>query len=151
MHGLIDFPTGEEDYGGTEVLGEDLSPVTGSAELQPLEVGKFSGHVHGDRDVINATGLKDTFHWSYAAEIDIKPNVTLRLGYEFRETSATHEYFSASSMPDLDKYGIGLGFKFKSGTTLDIAYGYVTGDYYIPNDTSYSMNSLNFTKSSTSP
>jgi len=120
-------------------------------DLQPLEIAKFSGHVHGDRDVVNKTGLKDTFHWSYATEIDIKPNVTLRLGYEFRETSATHEYFSTSSMPDLDKYGIGLGFKFKSGTTLDIGYGYVTGDYYIPNDTSYNANSLNFTKSSTSP
>jgi long-subunit fatty acid transport protein len=120
-------------------------------DLQPLEVAKFSGHLYGDRDVVNTTGLKDTFHWSYATEIDIKPNVTLRMGYEFRETSTPHEWFSASSMPDLDKYGIGLGFKFKSGTTLDLAYGYVTGDYYIPNDTSKNMNSLAFTKSSTSP
>lgn len=120
-------------------------------DLQPLEVAKFSGHTTGDRDVINKTGLKDTFHWSYATEIDIKPNVCLRLGYEFRETSTPHEYFSASSMPDLDKYGIGLGFKFKSGTTLDIGYGYVTGDYFIPNNTSINMNSLKFTKASTSP
>ncbi len=120
-------------------------------DLQPLEIAKFSGHVHGDRDVINETGLKDTFHWSYATEIDIKPNVTLRMGYEFRETSATHQYFSASSMPDLNKYGIGLGIKLKNGASLSFAYGFVTGEYYIPNDTSFSMNSLKFTRSSTSP
>jgi long-subunit fatty acid transport protein len=112
----------------------------------------MSGHVHGNRAVSNETGLSDTFHWSYATEIALSPKLCLRLGYEFRKSSFPDKRtFGASSLPDLKKYGVGLGLSLPKGVKIDLAYGYAVGDIFVPNDTSENLNSLDFTKSSTSP
>ncbi|MFO7558530.1 MAG: outer membrane protein transport protein, partial [Desulfobacterales bacterium] len=121
-------------------------------DIHALQIAKMSGHTHGNRAVSNETGLEDTFHWSFGTEIALKKSLCLRLGYEFRKSSFPDKtMFGASSLPDLKKYGVGLGLSLPKGVKIDIAYGYATGDIFIPNDTSENLNSLEFTKSSTSP
>jgi len=121
-------------------------------QIHALQFAKMSGHVHGPYAVSNETGLRDTFHWSYATEIALSKKLCLRFGYEFRKSSFPDiEMFGASSLPDLHKYGVGIGLSLPKGVKIDLAYGYVVGDIFIPNDTSVNLNSLQFTKSSTSP
>ncbi|RJP79731.1 MAG: hypothetical protein C4522_09360 [Desulfobacteraceae bacterium] len=119
--------------------------------IQALQSAKMSGHVYGSYKIKNETGYKDTFHWSYAAEYDISKKLTFRCGYEYRKSSVEMDMFSATNMPDCHKYGIGFEIRLPKGVKIDLAYGYLTGDIYVPNDTSNNLNSLSFTKSSTSP
>ncbi len=120
-------------------------------DIQALRIAKLSGHTEGNRAVVSETGLFDDFHWSYGLEYDLSPTFCLRLGYEDRQSSVHIQDFSLSSLPDIKKYGIGFGVKMKNGATLDVGYSYAdTGDYWIPNDTSVNLNSLKFTKSSSS-
>ena len=118
--------------------------------IQALQSAKMSGHVHGNTTIKNATGYKDTFHWSYAAEYDISKKLTFRCGYEYRKSSVEMDMFSATNMPDCHKYGVGFELRLPKGVKIDFAYGYLTGDIYVPNDTSNNLNSLTFTKTSTS-
>jgi len=121
-------------------------------DIQAFQIAKLSGHTDGNRAVANETGLKDTFHWSYATEIALSPRLCLRLGYEFRKSSFQDiETFGASSLPDLKKYGVGIGLNLPKGVKIDVGYGYAVGDIFVPNNTSTNLNSLDFTKSSTSP
>ncbi len=119
--------------------------------IHALQSGKMTGHLHGPYKVKNATGYFDTFHWSYALEFEISKKLTFRCGYENRKSSVDITMFSASNLPDMHKYGVGFQVNLKKGTTIHLAVGYVTGDIFVPNDTSDNMNSLSFTKSSSSP
>jgi long-subunit fatty acid transport protein len=119
--------------------------------IQALQSAKMTGHVYGSSKIKNATGYKDTFHWSYASEFDISKKLTFRCGYEYRKSSVEMDMFSSTNMPDCHKYGVGFEIRLPKGVKIDLAYGYLTGDIYVPNNTSDNLNSLSFIKTSTSP
>lgn len=120
-------------------------------DIQAFEVGKMSGHTHGDRATAIDLGYENEFHFSYGLEYDLSKTFTFRCGYEDRQSSQKLEYFSASSLPDMEKYGIGFGINLKNGAVFNFGYGYGTTErMIIPNDTSINLNSLKFTKASSS-
>ncbi len=120
-------------------------------DIQALKLAKLSGHTHGNRAIVNEFGLHDTFHWSYGLEFDVSPALCLRFGYEDRQSSVEITDFSLGSLPDMKKYGIGLGLKNKEGASIDVGYSYAdTGDYWIPAGTSQNLNSYRFTRTSQS-
>jgi len=69
--------------------------------------------------------LKPTFHISFGLEYQIKECLALRFGYENRKSNTDNEYFDLYTMPDIDFYGAGLGWKLRQGVELDLGMGYM--------------------------
>jgi long-subunit fatty acid transport protein len=91
--------------------------------------------------------MEDEIHMSYGAELQVLDWLFLRCGYEDRKSSVNPLYFDVMApVPDLDYYGAGIGIQLKDGMAIDLAFGYLISDnWYVPNNTSKSMNSTLFT------
>ncbi|MBF0450538.1 MAG: outer membrane protein transport protein [Candidatus Magnetomorum sp.] len=85
--------------------------------------------------------LNPTWHISFGMEYQIKECLALRLGYENRKSNTDDQYFDLYTMPDMDFYGAGLGWKLKQGVELDLGIGYmVNSGQDIYNGTSQNLN-----------
>lgn len=115
-------------------------------DIQLLQLVKMLGYGGGHRNLIIQRQLEDTLHWSAALEYQLKPNLALRCGYEFRPTSVQdHLYDSQYFVPDLHNVGIGAGVKLPHGVTLDVGLGCLFNpSKKIPNNSSINMNSTDF-------
>jgi hypothetical protein len=55
------------------------------------------------------------------------------------------DYFSVlAPIPDTDFYGVGMGLNLKSGLKIDLAAGFLTGSWRVPNNGSKNLNSTEF-------
>jgi long-subunit fatty acid transport protein len=115
-------------------------------EIQLLQLIKMLGYTGGHQNLIVPRELKDTIHWSTGLEYQLKPNLALRCGYEFRPTSvrnylADQQYF----VPDLHNVGIGAEVKLPHGVTAEVSFGYLWNySHKIPNNSSQNLTSTDF-------
>ena len=73
--------------------------------------------------------MKDTLHMSYGLELMPFDFLSLRCGYEARETSINKDYYSLLiPFPDLDIFGAGIGIILKNGIQVDVSASYITND-----------------------
>jgi long-subunit fatty acid transport protein len=69
--------------------------------------------------------MNPTWHISFGLEYQLKECLALRMGYENRKSNTDDAYFDLLTMPDIDFYGAGLGWKLKQGVELDLGFGYM--------------------------
>ena len=127
-----------------------------------LRLAKLMGYTGGNRTMIMKNDFKDTWHFSYGLELNLIDPVTLRLGYEFRPTSISDNYFGPIPLGDMKLYSVGLGIdqphpdrKFKGlfglleqllkADKIDLEFTYMTSDYKVRFNQSKTFNSTNFT------
>ncbi|MBC2716166.1 MAG: hypothetical protein HF978_12735 [Desulfobacteraceae bacterium] len=115
-------------------------------DIQLLQLVKMLGYTGGHRNLIIPRELKDTLHWSAGLEYQLKPNLALRCGYEFRPTSTrANLYDQQYFVPDLHNIGVGVGVKLPHGVTLDIGLGYAFNhSNKIPNNSTQNLTSTDF-------
>ena len=131
-------------YNRWSVVQQDNFQV--DQDIQLLQLVKMLGYGGGHRNLIIQRQLEDTIHWSAAIEYQLKPNLALRCGYEFRPTSVQDElYDSQYFVPDLHNVGIGAGVNLPHGISLDVGLGCLFNrSKKIPNNSSTNMNSTDF-------
>ena len=117
---------------------------------QDMEVFQFIrllGYSGGSRSMVAELDMKDTLHFSYAAEYQAFDWLSLRCGYEARESSVRDDYFTLlAPFPNLDIYGAGVGISLKNGLQIDLAGSYIYNKgFKVPDNTSKQMNSTTFT------
>lgn len=122
---------------------QDVWKIHFDQDIQPLKIAKFIGHQDGPRTLSMRMNFEDETHLSYGMEYQLLNWLSLRAGYEDRKTSVNRDFFSVlAPLPDLDVYGAGLCFNFKSGVSIDLAYTYMESETWrVPNNTSKLMNS----------
>ncbi|MEW6079001.1 MAG: outer membrane protein transport protein [Thermodesulfobacteriota bacterium] len=121
-------------------------------DVQPLMISKFVGHLDGNDRLILEMNMKDETHVSLGAEYQLLDWLALRCGWEDRKTSIDMDYFSVlAPLPDTDYYGVGMGLNFKSGLKVDLAAGFLTGSWRVPNNGSKNLNSTDFINSVYNP
>jgi len=77
--------------------------------------------------------LNPTWHISFGMEYQLKECLAIRMGYENRKSNTDDKYYDLFTMPDMDFYGAGLGWKLKQGVELDLGLGYMVNsgeDFY---------------------
>jgi long-subunit fatty acid transport protein len=85
--------------------------------------------------------LNPTWHISFGIEYQLKECLAIRMGYENRKSNTDEAYFDLLTMPDIDFYGAGLGWKLKQGVELDLGFGYmVNSGSTIDNNISQNLN-----------
>lgn len=116
--------------------------------IQILRIAKMLGYTHGASTFVVNRNMKDTWHWSAAAEYELSDKLTLRCGYEKRPTSLQHSHFDALYfIPDADFIGLGAGLKLPNGMSLDLGFGYLFSNHFtIYNNESTNFNSTDFTQ-----
>ena len=116
-------------------------------DIQLLQLVKMLGYTGGHRDLILQRNMKDDFHWSTGLEYQLKRNLVLRCGYEFRPRSTREDLYDQTYfVPDLHNIGVGVGVKLPDdGVNIDIGIGYAfNNSVKIPNNSSKNENSTDF-------
>jgi hypothetical protein len=82
--------------------------------------------------------LKDTWDWSVGAELQVLDWLTLRAGYEDRQSPTRYEYYDLQyAIPDMQYVGVGMGIdgsgtgiKMLQDVDIDLALGYMWNKSY---------------------
>jgi len=116
--------------------------------IQILRIAKLLGYQYDPYTYVVTRNMKDTWHWSAAAEFEVSDKLTLRCGYEKRPTSLQHSHFDALYfIPDADFIGLGAGLKMPNGLSIDLGFGYLFSNHFtIYNNESTNFNSTDFTQ-----
>ncbi|MBU0992890.1 MAG: outer membrane protein transport protein [Proteobacteria bacterium] len=117
---------------------------------QDMQVFQFItqlGYSGGSRSMVVDLDMKNTLHFSYALEFQAREWLSLRCGYEARESSVQDDHFTLlAPFPDLDILGAGIGISLKNGLKVDLAGSYIYNKgFTVPNNTSKQLNSTTFT------
>jgi long-subunit fatty acid transport protein len=117
-------------------------------DIQLLQFVKVLGYTGGNRDLVMTRNFRDTWNWGVGMEFQLLDWLSLRLGYERRESSTrTHYYDLLYAIPNLDSYGAGFGIQMENGTKIDFGFGYlVDRGYKVQDNGSVNLNTTNFTK-----
>jgi long-subunit fatty acid transport protein len=119
---------------------EDQSPL---AVLQLANILGYHLDPNTPNTLIYEKELNPTWHISFGLEYQLKECLALRMGYENRKSNTDDAYFDLLTMPDIDFYGAGLGWKMKQGVELDLGFGYmVNSGSTIHNGISQNLNQL---------
>lgn len=115
-------------------------------KIQLLQVVKLLGYTGGDRTLVLQRHWQDTWEYSFGLEYQALDWLALRLGYQPRKSAVPDNYFDLIyALPDLDLYSCGLGITLKSGTQIDLGFGYlVNKGYRIKDGESHNLNSYAF-------
>jgi len=111
--------------------------------LSSLRVLGYTGPLN---EFVVEQNYKDTLNWSVGVEIDPFHWLTLRCGYEMRESCIDGDYFDLRyAVPDLDNYCAGFGIHFENGMNVDFGFSYlVDKGYEIKDDRSPNFNGAEF-------
>jgi long-subunit fatty acid transport protein len=118
--------------------------------IQLLQLAKFMGYGGGSYTFVMKRDLNDTLDWSVGLEYEALNWLTLRAGYEKRNTPVQDRLFDLLyALPDMDYYGVGAGIKgselgmsLLKDIDIDLCIGYiVNNNYTVKNNTSSNMNS----------
>jgi long-subunit fatty acid transport protein len=130
------------------VIKEDN--MTFDQPIQLLQLSKFMGYAKGSYNMVLTRNLKDTWDWSVAVEYEALDWLTLRAGYEKRNTPVQEQYVDLLyALPDMDYYGVGLGItgsnvglSLLKDIDIDLCLGYmVNKSFKVYDNTSTNMNS----------
>ncbi|KPA13779.1 protein FilD [Candidatus Magnetomorum sp. HK-1] len=111
--------------------------------LQLADILGYNLDPNNPNTLIYQKELNPTWHISFGMEYQIKECLALRMGYENRKSNTDDAYFDLYTMPDMDFYGAGLGWKLRQGVELDLGIGYmVNSGQDIYNETSQNLNQL---------
>jgi long-subunit fatty acid transport protein len=112
-------------------------------EVQVLLLAKILNTYQESADrLVYPKEFESPWHFSVGLEYQMLDWLTLRAGYEDRQTCAKDHLFDLFSLPDVDMYGAGLGIQWTQGLDIDLGFGYLTyNDYVVPNNTSSNLNS----------
>ncbi|GAB6163451.1 hypothetical protein JCM12298_26110 [Desulfothermus naphthae] len=115
--------------------------------LQLFRVAKISGYLGGNYNLILKRDFKDTLDWAVGFEYLLNDKITLRAGYEWRETPVRDNHFDLLyALPDLHFFGVGASIKLPKKITLDVGGAYIFNKgYKVPDNSSKNLNSNIFT------
>jgi long-subunit fatty acid transport protein len=117
-------------------------------KIQFLQLAKFMGYNGGPYTLIQKKNWNDTLNWSVGAEYQALDWLSLRAGYEKRVSPCIPETYDATSLPNLDYYGAGIGIKgsalgFEATKDADIDFGLgciVNNGYSVSSGVSENLN-----------
>jgi long-subunit fatty acid transport protein len=161
-HPLIKFLV---DANWTDWEAWKTTTIIFDRDMPMLRMARLLGYQGGSNAMVVQMGLKNEVHLTYGLELNPSGPATLRLGYEYRPTSNTPDYFGMVPLGDLRIYSIGIGLdqskqaplrKIKglsdllhqmlNPDQLDLAFSYITTDYKVGYDQSTNFNNTDFTK-----
>ena len=134
-------------WGNWSVIKNDK--FTFDQDIQLMKFVKVLGYTGGNNSLVVDRHFRDTWDWGVAAEYDLLDWLTLRAGYEFRQSPVQRGFFDLlEPLPDVDLYGAGLGIRLKNGMVIDLAGGYMVNKcFQLRDNGSVNMNySADFTK-----
>jgi long-subunit fatty acid transport protein len=107
-------------------------------KIQLLQLVKYFGYTGGAYNMILRRNLKDTWDWSVGAELQVLDWLTLRAGYEDRQSPTRYEYYDLQyAIPDMQYVGVGMGIdgsgtgiKMLQDVDIDLALGYMWNKSY---------------------
>lgn len=98
-------------------------------DIQALRLAKLMGYTHGNRDFVLKRNLKDSINYSIGVEIFPTEWLTLRLGYQKRNSSVPLEYIDTIwNFPDWDVYSAGFGIRLENGMVIDVGAAWARSD-----------------------
>ena len=115
--------------------------------IQLLQLAKILGYTGGETTMVIDRRLKDTWHWSAGAELEVTDWLKLRCGFEHRPSSLNPDLFDALYfLPENDFFGVGAGITLDNGVEIDLGLGWVLAEKVnLPNNSSSNLNSTDFT------
>jgi long-subunit fatty acid transport protein len=117
---------------------------TDQSTLSVLQLANILGYQpdpNNPNTLIYQKEMNPTWHISFGMEYQLKECLALRMGYENRKSNTDDAYFDLLTMPDIDFYGAGLGWKLKQGVEFDLGFGYmVNSGSTIDNGISQNLN-----------
>jgi long-subunit fatty acid transport protein len=161
-HPLIKFLV---DANWTDWEAWKTTTIVFDRDMPLLRMARLLGYQGGSNAMVVQMGFKNEVHLTYGLELNPSGPATLRLGYEYRPTSNTPDYFGMVPLGDLRVYSIGIGLdqskqaplrKIKGLSDLlhqmlhpdqlDLAFSYITTDYKVGYNQSTNFNNTDFTK-----
>ncbi len=115
--------------------------------IQLLRVAKMSGYTGGNYNLKLNRNFKDTLDWAVGIEYMLNDKITLRAGYEWRDSPVRDNLFDLLyALPDLHFFGVGVSIKLPKKITLDVGAAYLFNKgYKVPDNSSKNLNSNVFT------
>ena len=104
-------------------------------DIKLFQVLSVAGYDKGRRAYVVERNFENTWNLCYGAEIKPFNWLSLRFGYEDRETYVRDRYFDMSMpMQDMKIYSGGIGLQIGAGWSVDIAGSYMESDKTYTNE-----------------
>jgi long-subunit fatty acid transport protein/ketosteroid isomerase-like protein len=112
-------------------------------DIQLLRLVKLLGYTGGNDKLVVDRDFQDTLDWAVGVEFELFDWLTLRAGYEWRETSVKQELYDLLyALPDLHYFGGGCSVTLPNGMVIDLAGAYLINEgFKVENDGSSNLNS----------
>ncbi|ETR70669.1 MAG: aromatic hydrocarbon degradation membrane protein [Candidatus Magnetoglobus multicellularis str. Araruama] len=129
------------DWHWTDWTSTDAYVMQFDQNIQVVMMTQMLGYDGPAYQLIYPKHFDNPWHLSVGFEYEMHDWLTVRLGFEDRQTCAKDHLFDLFSLPDVYLYGAGLGIQWVPGLDIDLGVAYLTyNDYYVPNNTSTNLN-----------
>jgi long-subunit fatty acid transport protein len=109
-----------------------------------LQMAKLFG-VQDSSKLVLKRGYRNTITMGVGVQYQPTENFTIRAGYENRPSSVSPSVFDLiAPVPDLQLFGVGLGYKFDKKSGVDVGASLVKGSFNIPAGQSCNLNCSDF-------
>jgi len=107
----------------------------------------FKEFSNDNKYLLLKNNYNNTINYSFGLEYQIKEFMTLRFGYEKKNSNINKDSFFIYSEPDIKYFSAGIGLKLKKRMKLDIGMAYFNShEILIPHNTSQNINFKNGSK-----
>lgn len=113
--------------------------------IKLLEVARLYGIPDSTKLKI-PRGYKSLVNFGYGIQLFPTDKLTLRFGLEPRKSSIPNNKLDLlAPLPDTKLWGVGVNYRFDSGTEISLTGSYMKGKFNVPANGSCNMNCYNFT------
>ncbi|KPA12110.1 protein FilD [Candidatus Magnetomorum sp. HK-1] len=110
-------------------------------DVQVLLLARMTRYSEPANTLVYPKEFESPWHFSFGLEYQMLDWLSVRMGYEDRQTCAKDHLFDLFSLPDVDMFGGGFGIHWMQGLDIDLGVGYLTyHNYVVPNNTSTNLN-----------
>lgn len=113
-------------------------------QVRLLQMARLFGQADSSRLVI-PRGYRSNIHFGFGAEIEVLPQLKLRLGYEPRKSSIPNDKLDLiAPLSDLIVRSAGVSWTTEDGTRLDVGMSSAKAHYKVAPDGSCNLNCTDF-------
>jgi long-subunit fatty acid transport protein len=132
------------DLGWTNWKRWDKLTVEFDQPIALLQTARLFG-VQDSSKLVLKRGYRNTITMGVGVQYQPTEKVTVRAGYEKRPSSVSPSVFDLiAPLPDMQLFGVGLGYKFDKKSSIDVGASLVQGSFNIPAGQSCNMNCSDF-------
>lgn len=132
------------DLGWTNWKRWDKLTVEFDQPIALLQTASVFG-VQDASKLVLKRGYRNTITKGVGVQYQPTESLTFRMGYENRPSSVSDSVFDLiAPLPDMQLYGVGMGYKFDKHSSVDVGASLVRGKFNIPAGKSCNMNCSDF-------